>query len=74
MSNPNQVTVSQINEVTTVEIATVGPQGPSFSSTGKTMTDENVTDGSVIVYKQSSGNYESTPTHTILTLVDGGNY
>ena len=28
MSNPNQVVVSQISDVTTVEITTQGPQGP----------------------------------------------
>ena len=29
MSTPNKVEVSQVSEVTTVEISTVGPQGPS---------------------------------------------
>ena len=29
MSNPNQVVVSQVSDVTTVEITTAGPQGPS---------------------------------------------
>ena len=29
MSNPNQVVVSQVDSVTTVEITTQGPQGPA---------------------------------------------
>ena len=29
MSTPNKVEVSQVNEVTTVEITTAGPQGPA---------------------------------------------
>ena len=28
MSNPNSVTVSQVSDVTTVEVTTAGPQGP----------------------------------------------
>ena len=32
MSNPNQVVVSQVSDVTTVEITTQGPQGPSAVS------------------------------------------
>ena len=31
MSNPNSVTVSQVSDVTTVEITTQGPQGPAIS-------------------------------------------
>ena len=31
MTTPNQVTVSQVSEVTTVEIVTAGPQGPAAS-------------------------------------------
>jgi len=36
MSNPNQVVVSQVSDVTTVEITTVGPQGPVGSVEGLT--------------------------------------
>ena len=32
-STPNSVTVSQVSDVTTVEITTVGPQGPGFDLT-----------------------------------------
>ena len=31
MSSPNKVEVSQVSDVTTVEITTVGPQGPAAS-------------------------------------------
>ena len=31
MSTPNSVTVSQVSDVTTVEITTAGPQGPAAS-------------------------------------------
>ena len=33
MSTPNKVEVSQVSDVTTVEITTVGPQGPGFDLT-----------------------------------------
>ena len=33
MRNSNSVTVSQVSDVTTVEITTVGPQGPGFDLT-----------------------------------------
>jgi hypothetical protein len=45
MSNPNQVVVSQVNDVTTVEITTAGPQGatgpqgPTGSTTFSALTD-----------------------------------
>ena len=34
MSSPNRVTVSQISDVTTVELTTQGPQGPQFATSG----------------------------------------
>ena len=39
MSSPNQVVVSQVNEVTTVEISTQGPQGPAGSGSGGSLSD-----------------------------------
>ena len=32
MSSPNSITVSQVSDVTTVEITTQGPQGPAFAT------------------------------------------
>ena len=69
MSTPNKVEVSQVNEVTTVEISTVGPQGPS-----STINSDNAVDNSIVYYHQSSGTFKADATTTKLTLVDGGNF
>tara|TARA_R100001510_G_C7645708_1_gene203057 strand:- start:468 stop:692 length:225 start_codon:yes stop_codon:yes gene_type:complete len=74
MSNPNQVVVSQVTDTTTVEITTVGPQGPAFSASNKALEDSNAVDGSVIVFKAANNRFEATATDTVLTLVDGGNF
>ena len=39
MSSPNSVTVSQVSDVTTVEITTAGPQGPAAA--GFTFNGDN---------------------------------
>ena len=74
MSNPNSVTVSQVSDVTTVEITTAGPQGPSGSSEGLTFAVSAKVDGSVLYYDSTSGNFKADTTTTKLTLVDGGNF
>ena len=74
MSNPNQVVVSQVSDVTTVELTTQGPQGPAFATTGTTLDDSNKVDGSVVFFDQSSGTFKADSTTTKLTLVDGGNF
>jgi hypothetical protein len=74
MSNPNQVVVSQVSDVTTVEITTQGPQGPAFAATGTTLDDSNKVDGSVVFFDSSSGTFKADSTTTKLTLVDGGNF
>ena len=72
MSNtPNSVTVSQVSDVTTVEITTVGPQGPGFDLT---LDHSAKVDGSVLYYDSTSGNFKADTTTTKLTLVDGGNF
>ena len=73
MSNPNQVVVSQVSDVTTVEITTQGPQGPS-STAGITFDVSAKIDGSVLYYDSTSGNFKADTTTTKLTLVDGGNF
>ena len=60
MSNPNQVVVSQVSDVTTVEITTQGPQGPAGSISGLNF---DITD-----------TFKADNTTTKLTLVDGGNF
>tara|TARA_Y100000361_G_scaffold18415_1_gene14315 strand:- start:396 stop:611 length:216 start_codon:yes stop_codon:yes gene_type:complete len=68
----NSVTVSQVSDVTTVEITTAGPQGPAAS--GFEFNGDNKVDGSVPVFNSSNSRFEATATHTILTLVNGGNF
>ena len=58
MSNPNQVVVSQVSDVTTVEITTQGPQGPAFATTGTTLDDSNKVDGAIVFFDSSSGTFK----------------
>ena len=74
MSNPNQVVVSQVSDVTTVEVTTQGPQGPAFATTGTTLDDSNKGDGAIVFFDSSSGTFKADSTTTKLTLVDGGNF
>jgi hypothetical protein len=74
MSNPNQVVVSQVSDVTTVEITTQGPQGPSGSISGLTFDVSAKVDGSILYYDSTSGNFKADTTTTKLTLVNGGNF
>tara|TARA_S200000501_G_C20836872_1_gene749765 strand:- start:1067 stop:1276 length:210 start_codon:yes stop_codon:yes gene_type:complete len=69
MSTPNKVEVSQVSEVTTVEITTAGPQGPS-----SVIDSSSAVDDSIVYYHQSSGTFKADATTTKLTLVDGGNF
>ena len=71
MSNPNQVVVSQVSDVTTVEITTVGPQGQGFDLT---LDHSDKVDNSIMYYDSSSGKVKLDSTTTKLTLVDGGNF
>ena len=74
MSSPNKVEVSQVSDVTTVEITTVGPQGPSFSNTDTTLNDSNKVNNSVVYFDSSSGTFKADSTRTVENLVDGGNF
>ena len=74
MSSPNSVTVSQISDVTTVEVTTQGPQGPAFATTGTTLDDSAKVNDSVVYFDSSSGTFKADATTTKLTLVDGGNF
>ena len=72
MSTPNKVEVSQVSDVTTVEITTAGPQGPAaagfvFDGTGKV-------NDSIVYYHAASDTFKADNTTTKLTLVDGGNF
>ena len=74
MSNPNQVVVSQVSDVTTVEVTTQGPQGPAFATTGTTLDDSAKVNDSVVYFDSTSGTFKADATTTKLTLVDGGNF
>ena len=77
MSNPNQVVVSQVSDVTTVEITTAGPQGPQGTpGAGFDLTLDHTAkvDNSVMYYQQSSGKVILDNNVTTLKLVDGGNF
>ena len=74
MSTPNSVTVSQISDVTTVEITTQGPQGPAFAATGTSLNDSNKVNGSVVFFDSTCGTFIADSTRTVTNLVDGGNF
>lgn len=72
MSNPNSVTVSQVSDVTTVEITTQGPQGPAISGVNFDITGK--VDDAVLYYHAASDTIKADNTTTKLSLVDGGNF
>tara|TARA_B100000963_G_scaffold148076_1_gene128905 strand:+ start:57 stop:281 length:225 start_codon:yes stop_codon:yes gene_type:complete len=74
MSNPNQVVVSQVSDVTTVEITTQGPQGPAGSISGLAFDVSGKVDNAVLYYHAASDTFKADNTTTKLTLVDGGNF
>ena len=57
MSTPNSVTVSQVSDVTTVEITTAGPQGPSGSIAGLTFDITGKVNDAVLYYDSSSDTF-----------------
>ena len=68
----NTVTVNGDTNVVTV--ATQGPQGPQFSTTGTNLNDSNKVNNSVVYFDSTSGTFKADATTTKLTLVDGGNF
>ena len=74
MSTPNKVEVSQVSDVTTVEITTAGPQGPQFSLTNTSLNDSNKVNNSVVYFDSGSGTFKADSTRTVENLVDGGNF
>ena len=72
MSTPNQVVVSQVSDVTTVEITTAGPQGPAAA--GFTFNGDSKVNDSIVYYDSTSDTFKADATTTKLTLVDGGNF
>tara|TARA_B100000212_G_scaffold339733_1_gene318787 strand:- start:78 stop:317 length:240 start_codon:yes stop_codon:yes gene_type:complete len=69
----NTVTVNE-GDATVVTVATQGPAGPSFATTGTTLDDSAKVNDSVVYFDSSSGTFKADATTTKLTLVDGGNF
>ena len=75
MSSPNSVTVSQVSDVTTVELTTAGPQGPQGpAAAGVTFDVTGKVDDAIFYYHAASDTFKADSTTTKLTLVDGGNF
>jgi len=72
-TSKNTVTVNE-GDATVITVATQGPQGPSFSSTGKGLTDSSVVNNSVIYYDSTSATFKADQTRTVENLVDGGSF
>jgi len=69
----NTVTVNE-GDSTVLTVATQGPQGPNFATSGATLNDSSKVDGSVVFFDSSSGTFKADATTTKLTLVNGGNF
>ncbi len=72
-TSKNTVTIDEDNS-SVIEVATQGPQGPSFASSGVGLTDTNRVNKSIIYYDSASGSYKADSTWTASTLTDGGNF
>ena len=69
----NTVTVNE-GDTTVVTVATQGPQGPTFSSSGTTLDDSAKVNDSVVYFDSTSGTFKADSTRTVENLVDGGNF
>ena len=79
MSSDNITTTKNTDTVnegdsTVVTVATQGPQGESFSTTGTIMNDSAKVNNSVVFFHEASGTFKADATRTVENLVDGGNY
>ena len=68
----NTVTVNGDTNVVTV--ATQGPQGPAFSTSGTGLSDSSKVNKSIIYYDSSASSYKADSTWTTDTLTNGGNF
>ena len=69
----NTVTVNE-GDSTVVTVATRGPAGPAFTTSGATLDDSAKVNDSVVYFDSTSGTFKADATTTKLTLVDGGNF
>ena len=72
-TNKNTVTVNE-GDATIITVATQGPAGPQFSTTGKNLNDSGVVGNSVIYYDSTSATFKADSTRTVENLVDGGSF
>tara|TARA_R100001594_G_scaffold55922_4_gene89654 strand:- start:351 stop:590 length:240 start_codon:yes stop_codon:yes gene_type:complete len=72
-TNKNTVTVDE-NNSSVVTVATTGPQGPAFSTSGTGLSDSNKVNKSIIYYDSASSSYKADSTWTTSTITDGGNF
>ncbi len=68
----NTVTVN--GDTSVVTVATQGPQGPSFTTSGASLNDSNKVNNSVVYFDSTSGTFKADQTRTVENLVDGGNF
>ena len=69
----NTVTVNE-GDSTVVTVATQGPAGPAFTTSGATLDDTAKVNSSVVYFHQSSGTFKADATRTVENLVDGGSF
>ena len=69
----NTVTVNE-GDSTVVTVATRGPAGPTFSSSGVTLDDSGKVNNSVVFFDQTSGTFKANATRTVENLVDGRSF
>lgn len=72
-TNKNTVTIDESNS-SVISVATQGPQGPAFSTSGAGLSDTNRIDKSIIYYDSAAGSYKADSTWTTSTITDGGNF
>ena len=69
----NTVTVNE-GDPTIITVATAGPAGPAFTTSGATLNDSAKVNNSVIYYDSTSATFKADATRTVENLVDGGSF
>ena len=72
-TSKNTVTVDETTN-SVITVSTVGPQGPSWSTTATSLSDSGRVNKSVVYYDSAAGEYKADSTWTTSSLVDGGNF
>ena len=72
-TSKNTVTIDEDNS-SVITVATQGPQGPAFSTSGTGLSDSSKVNKSIIYYDSSASSYKADSTWTTDTLTNGGNF